>query len=725
MQGADHDEDVEVKVNNMNILEDLGSVVHIVSDKTGTLTKNQMIFRAMSVGCGGQDNVGTFKFYAESKDEARRRDNIVEDLSAYQRVGVAAQFNSNANADGSKGRALLLNMSLNHAVHSVTARDNQEAYFLKRNPALKEILPDKLFYFSTSPDELSLVSIAAELGFVFMEDELPEGIEVLRVLDFDSTRKRMSVVARVPSTNGAELRVFIKGADTAIMPLCFPNSVLLKQHSTQGCGDSFQEAGRIEAEREACEKDLTFYARKGWRTLSFAQRSLNESDYERWDKKYACLQSAMERCSIEDKKARSELKEQLSDMVAELEEGRMKVMSGTSSTVTERLSPVAEEDDDEDRKTCNGREIPDGSPTSTMWLHNNLSSTRPGFNVAGTIATGAATLGGTMSYGGGRSEGTAISMADEQFQDAYQYGNTGATSFDLSHANRIVRGQPRPPKLAEYLGHTAIEDVLQDNLRDSIESYRLAGITLWVLTGDKVDTAVAISESCGLLDEDSLDKLYITEKEFPLEEVARTTKCVRNLLWSKYLSAEGSNGRSPYFGHFEGDYARNNDRDTHRGGPCKRKDQALVIDGSSLILIQKCIATATLEQTLSASGYDIDDEIDDAVSAAAFKEVVMKKEIEDLFFKILNQVKVVVACRTTPQQKAHMVAFAKKLDIKCQIIDEKTSGMRYFHAKMNHAHYQKALPTPLSFGLGDSRRRDRTHEDASPNELALTMSKDM
>ena len=70
-----------------------------------------------------------------------------------------------------------------------------------------------------------------------------------------------------------------------------------------------------------------------------------------------------------------------------------------------------------------------------------------------------------------------------------------------------------------------------------------------MLTGDKVDTAVAISESCGLLDDKSIDKVFITEKEFPAEELARTTKCVRNLLWSKYLSAEGSY----HFGNFEGD----------------------------------------------------------------------------------------------------------------------------------------------------------------------------
>ena len=34
----------------------------------------------------------------------------------------------------------------------------------------------------------------SELGFIYVENELPDGIEVLKVLEFDATRKRMSVV---------------------------------------------------------------------------------------------------------------------------------------------------------------------------------------------------------------------------------------------------------------------------------------------------------------------------------------------------------------------------------------------------------------------------------------------------------------------------------------------------------------------------------------------------
>ena len=49
------------------------------------------------------------------------------------------------------------------------------------------------------------------------------------------------------------------------------------------------------------------------------------------------------------------------------------------------------------------------------------------------------------------------------------------------------------------VGSTAIEDKLQENVDDTIDSLRRAGIKLWVLTGDKVETAINIGYSCKLL----------------------------------------------------------------------------------------------------------------------------------------------------------------------------------------------------------------------------------
>lgn len=53
-------------------------------------------------------------------------------------------------------------------------------------------------------------------------------------------------------------------------------------------------------------------------------------------------------------------------------------------------------------------------------------------------------------------------------------------------------------------GATGIEDRLQENVPETIQALREAGIKVWVLTGDKLETAVNIAYSCKLLDQNDL-----------------------------------------------------------------------------------------------------------------------------------------------------------------------------------------------------------------------------
>jgi magnesium-transporting ATPase (P-type) len=53
------------------------------------------------------------------------------------------------------------------------------------------------------------------------------------------------------------------------------------------------------------------------------------------------------------------------------------------------------------------------------------------------------------------------------------------------------------------LGVTALEDVLQDNVKSVIKEFIEANINVWMLTGDKLDTAESIGYSCKLLMEDT------------------------------------------------------------------------------------------------------------------------------------------------------------------------------------------------------------------------------
>ncbi|XP_063746689.1 phospholipid-transporting ATPase VA [Eleginops maclovinus] len=52
----------------------------------------------------------------------------------------------------------------------------------------------------------------------------------------------------------------------------------------------------------------------------------------------------------------------------------------------------------------------------------------------------------------------------------------------------------------QLLGATGIEDRLQDGVPETIASLRQAGLQIWVLTGDKQETAVNIAYACKLLD---------------------------------------------------------------------------------------------------------------------------------------------------------------------------------------------------------------------------------
>lgn len=67
----------------------------------------------------------------------------------------------------------------------------------------------------------------------------------------------------------------------------------------------------------------------------------------------------------------------------------------------------------------------------------------------------------------------------------------------------------------DLIGSTAIEDKLQEDVAQTIYDIRQAGIRVWVLTGDKVETAMNIGHSCKLL-EDKMN-IFILSAKTPTE----------------------------------------------------------------------------------------------------------------------------------------------------------------------------------------------------------------
>lgn len=84
------------------------------------------------------------------------------------------------------------------------------------------------------------------------------------------------------------------------------------------------------------------------------------------------------------------------------------------------------------------------------------------------------------------------------------------------------------------LGGTAIEDRLQDGVPDSIALLAEAGIKLWVLTGDKVETAINIGFSCNVLNND-MELLVVKASCEDVEEFGSDPIQVVNNLVTKYL----------------------------------------------------------------------------------------------------------------------------------------------------------------------------------------------
>ena len=77
------------------------------------------------------------------------------------------------------------------------------------------------------------------------------------------------------------------------------------------------------------------------------------------------------------------------------------------------------------------------------------------------------------------------------------------------------------------LGATAIEDKLQEGVAPTIAALADAGIKLWVLTGDKVETAINIGISAGLLDQDMTQHIIQQDEHADLQrELGEVQKLV-------------------------------------------------------------------------------------------------------------------------------------------------------------------------------------------------------
>ncbi|KAK0224812.1 phospholipid-translocating P-type ATPase [Armillaria nabsnona] len=287
-----------------NISDDLGQIEYVFSDKTGTLTQNIMEFQKCSVhgvayGEGvteAQRGAATREGNADSLDP---RD-LVEKLAALkqQMLSVMERTFKNRYLQPEKLTLVSPKLAQDLADRSSEQRGHLIAFFralalchtvLSDKPEPQE-LPYHLDYKAESPDEAALVAAARDVGFPFVKKSKDtfdievmgqsEKYTLLKVLEFNSTRKRMSSVFRCPD---GRLILYCKGADSVVY------ARLAKDHDP--------------VLKEQTSKDMEMFANNGLRTLCISYRWLTEEEYLTWSRTYDAATNAIENRDEEIDKA--------------------------------------------------------------------------------------------------------------------------------------------------------------------------------------------------------------------------------------------------------------------------------------------------------------------------------------------------------------------------------------------------------------------------------------
>ncbi len=293
---------------NSVIPEELGRIEFLLTDKTGTLTQNDMIFKRISLENNRYSHediekitnnlIKSCKFlYAKNKIQNENNQSMQPSNKSHEN---ALETNSSKDSDNffSLERKIpkrdknfsLLNMVKAMALcHNVTPIFEEETDDLNSN--LNEIqipmiddtfaMPMKLkkkSFQASSPDEVSLVQTAEKMGFDLCERTqsklkinnpggYEENYEILANFPFSSDTKRMGIILKNLETNS--IVFYLKGAD-AVMKTLIP-----------------------EVKRGFLMDECDNLAKEGLRTLVLTQKKLSQEQYDTWKGEYDDAQTSL------------------------------------------------------------------------------------------------------------------------------------------------------------------------------------------------------------------------------------------------------------------------------------------------------------------------------------------------------------------------------------------------------------------------------------------------
>jgi phospholipid-translocating ATPase len=443
------------------INEELGQVSYIFSDKTGTLTKNEMKVKKLS--CGGYiwnhdidldgkkagnpivQRSGLNAEDVESLSDRRNepsRDSAIPTLEQSTRQLIDYVYQNPLSPLSTKVRFLILSIALCHTC--IPERRNQS---------------DEIRFQATSPDELALVTAAQEMGYLLASrqnstvtikmshagddgDTITETYEVLHVIEFTSSRKRMSIVVREPD---GRICIHCKGADTVICTLLRLSDLAAMQ---------------VKALEQEVDERKSLEARAAIRRRSTA--------------------ASVRRSSLGASVARGR-----SSMAQERRSMGYKADPDLSGREAEVASSPTSPVGDDERVASNFSNLNelanDPQVSNEEWvMERTLGHINDFANV------GLRTLLHAGRY-----------LKPEEYRTWSEIYHKATTSL-TDREEQICEAANLIEKQFELIGATAVEDKLQDGVPDTIDRLRRANIKLWMLTGDKRETAISISRSCRL-----------------------------------------------------------------------------------------------------------------------------------------------------------------------------------------------------------------------------------
>lgn len=255
-------------VRTSTIPEELGRLVYLLTDKTGTLTQNEMVFKRL--------HLGTVSYGTDTMDEIQSH---VRDCYAQ----LHSQATSSTPPRKAQSSAPKVRKSVSSRVHeavkAIALCHNVTPVYEPRAGGAgdaehaevdQDFSDENRTYQAASPDEVALVQWTESVGLTLVNRDLtsmqlrtPSGqiltYSVLQTFPFTSEGKRMGVIVRDEST--AEITFYMKGADVAMSTIVQYNDWLEEE-----CGNM---------------------AREGLRTLVVAKRTLTEEQYQDFESRHA------------------------------------------------------------------------------------------------------------------------------------------------------------------------------------------------------------------------------------------------------------------------------------------------------------------------------------------------------------------------------------------------------------------------------------------------------